>query len=133
MKVYLVWHINYVNAYESSEDVHCVFDSKEKAAKYILNRANCTDVSVAELMKSEQLIIDSEDHFYTNCDGAPNYNYDSYIIDEYEVETQYDSYIPGLNTVKNKPIKRCFATVEYEDGEVNIIDDIRALSDKLSM
>ena len=133
MKVYLVWHIDYVDEYESNEDVLCVFDSKEKAAKYILSRTNCANVSVAELMKSEQLIIDYKNHFYTNCDEAPDCNLDLYSIDEYEVETQYDSYIPGLNTVKDKPIRRCFAVVEYEDGEVNIIDDIQNLSDKLGM
>lgn len=88
MKVYLVWHVLYIDEYESHDDVLCIFDSKEKAANYILNRADCTSVSVTELMESEELVIDSENHFYTNSDQAPEYNLEFYTIEEYELNKE---------------------------------------------
>lgn len=49
-----------------------------------------------------------------------------------EVILKFDSYIPGLDTLKDKPIKGCFAVVSYEDGVVDIIDDIDALAKRLA-
>lgn len=86
MKVYLVLYVMYIDEYESHDEVLGIFDSEEKAAKFILNTTKCTSISISELINAEQLIVDCNDHFYTNNDDAPEYNLEFYTIDEYEVE-----------------------------------------------
>jgi hypothetical protein len=48
------------------------------------------------------------------------------------VTLKFDNYIPGFNSVKDVPINGCFAVVSYDDGVVDIIDDIEGLAKRLA-
>lgn len=49
-----------------------------------------------------------------------------------EIILKFDSYIPGFDSLKDKPITGCFAVVSYDDGVVDIVDDIEALAKRLA-
>ena len=49
-----------------------------------------------------------------------------------EVVLKFDNYIPGFDSLKDKPITGSFAVVSYDDGVVDIIDDIEALAKRLA-
>ena len=43
----------------------------------------------------------------------------------------FDDYLPGLNTLKDRAIESAWAVVEYDDGTVDVVDDILGLAERL--